>query len=89
MEIEKVMDRKRIAENIHNILDAGANLLSKSKFTQDDHAKIKIIRTMGPTLNAAVIMVQQETAQQRMELIIERMKQLGYNPKGQLSEKTD
>uniref|UniRef100_A0A6M3IQA0 Uncharacterized protein n=1 Tax=viral metagenome TaxID=1070528 RepID=A0A6M3IQA0_9ZZZZ len=85
MEIEKVMDRKKIAENIHSILDAGSDLLKKKKFEAEDHSKIKVIRTMGPALNAAVLMVQQETAQQRLVLITERMKQLGYGEPKQLS----
>ncbi len=83
MQTEKVMDRKRVAEVLHKILDVGAGLLEKKTWTQDDHARTKAMRAMGTHINASVTMIQQETAQQRMEIIVERMKQLGYEePKG-------
>ncbi len=78
MEILKVMDRKKVAESIHDILETGIDLLKKEKLTQDDHAKIKVMRTMGTHVNAAISMIQQETAQLRASIVIERMKQLGY-----------
>ncbi len=76
--IEKVMDRAKIAESIHSILDVGVELLQKEKLGPSDFNKIKIFRTLGTHVNAAVTMVQQETAQQRAQIVIERMKQLGY-----------
>lgn len=75
-----VMNRAEVADTIHSILRVGRNLLDKEKINQEDHTKMKLIRTMGPALASAVAMVQQETAQQRMELVVERMKQLGYEP---------
>jgi hypothetical protein len=85
METQKVMDRVKVASSINDILDSGIGLLKKDKLTQDDHAKIKVLRTMGSHINAAVAMVQQETAQQRVALVAERMKQLGYDLPKQLT----
>lgn len=85
METQKVMDRVKVASSINEILDSGIGLLKKDKLTQDDHAKIKVLRTMGSHINAAVAMVQQETAQQRVALVAERMKQLGYDLPKQLT----
>ncbi len=79
MEVEKVMDRKKLAKTIEGFLDAGIDLLARKKFEQDDHVKIKVLRTMGSHINAAIAMVQQETAQQRAAIVVERMKQLGYS----------
>lgn len=76
--IEKVIDRKKVASAVHSILDAGVALLGKDKLEASDFSKIKVIRTMGSHVNAAVAMIQQETAQQRVAMIAERMKQLGY-----------
>ena len=76
--VEKVMDRQKIADTLTQIMDTGIELLAKSSLNQHDHAKIKIIRNLGSTVNAAVAMVQQETAMVRAGLVAERMKQLGY-----------
>ena len=84
MEIEKVMDRKKIAQTISEVFDAGIKFLHKEKLSADDHAKLKAIRTMGTYVNAAVAMVQQETAQARVAIVAERMKQLGYSLPKQL-----
>ena len=84
MEIQKVMDRQRVADSLHEILSSGVELLKKEKLTQDDHAKIKIMRTLGTHVNAAVMMVQQEIAQLRASIVVERMKQLGYPVSKQL-----
>ncbi len=86
MNTEKVMNRKEIADSIHKFLLAGVELVDKSKFTTDDHAKIKVLRTMSSHVSAAVMMVQQETAQQRLVLVSERMKQLGYDEPKQITE---
>jgi len=85
MELEKVMNRKVVADSIHGFLKAGLDLMDKDKFNADDHAKIKVLRTMSSHVSAAVMMVQQETAQQRLVLVAERMKQLGYNEPKQLN----
>ena len=78
MEIEKVMNRQKIADSIHSLLDEGISLLKKDKLDQTDHGKIKVLRTLGTHMNAAILMVQQETAQLRAMIVLERMKQLGY-----------
>ena len=75
---EKVMDRGKVATAIHSILENGVNLLKKKTLDKDDHSRIKLIRVMGSHVNAGVAMIQQETAQQRIALIQDRMKQLGY-----------
>ena len=82
---EKVMDRQKIASSIHGILDAGMDLLAKDKLESQDFAKIKVVRTMGPVISQAVQMIQQETAQQRHLIVLERMKQLGFGAPKQLT----
>ena len=84
MEVEKVVNRKKLAETIESFLELGMKLGQKDKFEQTDHAKLKLLRTMGSHVNAAIAMVQQETAQQRVAVIVERMKQLGYTVPKQL-----
>jgi len=83
--VERVMDRKKVADSLHTILDTGVELLKKNKLENTDFGKIKIIRTMGTHVNASVAMIQQETAQVRACLIAERMKQLGYGETRQLT----
>jgi hypothetical protein len=75
---EKVIDRKKVADTIHSILDEGIALLKKEKLTASDHGKVKIIRSLGTHINGAVAMVQQETAMVRAAIVVERMKQLGF-----------
>ncbi len=84
MNIDKTINRQKVADTIIEILDAGVELLHKEKLSNDDHAKIKVIRTMGSHVNAGVAMIQQETAQMRVSLVAERMKQLGYSLPKQL-----
>jgi hypothetical protein len=79
IKVERVMDRNKIATSIHSILDCGVDLLKKDRLEAADHGKIKVLRTLGTHVNAAVAMVQQETAQVRTQLVAERMKQLGYD----------
>jgi hypothetical protein len=79
IKVEKVMDRKKVANAIHDILDSGIALLQKERLDQSDNTKVRVLRTLGSHINAAVLMVQQETAQMRMAILVERMKQLGFN----------
>jgi queuine/archaeosine tRNA-ribosyltransferase len=83
MQVEKVMDRQMVAEGLKALINAGVELLQKDKYEAADQTKIKIMRTMGSPLAAAVGMIQAETAQQRLAIVVERMKQIGYDePKG-------
>ena len=77
-QVEKVMDRQKVADSIHSILDAGVELLGKDGFDSKDHTRIKVMRTLGTHINGAVAMIQQETAQLRAKIVSERLKQLGY-----------
>jgi len=79
MKLEKVMDRQKIADTIHGGLDVGLEMLQKEKLEQQDFARLKVFRALGGFVNAATAMVQQETAQQRTLVVLERMKQLGYD----------
>jgi len=78
VEVDKVMDREKVAKAIHSIIDTGVDFLGKENFKPQDHTKIKLLRTLGVHINSAVTMIQQETAQQRISLLSARMKQLGY-----------
>ena len=78
-DVSIVMDRKKIAGTIHTVCDAGMAMLKKKSFDSTDHVKLKVIRNMGSFVNSGVAMVQQETAQEKMVLIRDRMDQLGYN----------
>lgn len=86
LKVEKVMDRQKIANTIHSILDVGVALLQKDKLEQADYGKVKVLRTLGTHMNAAIAMVQQETAQLRAAIVVERMKQLGYTDNPQVTE---
>lgn len=83
--IEKVMNRQKVADSIHSILDAGIELLNKETFDPKDHTRIKVMRTLGTHVNGAVAMIQQETAQLRAKIVSERLKQLGYDDPKQVS----
>jgi len=85
MNVEKVMDRQKIANCVHTILDEGVKLLGKDEMDRGDFAKIKLMRGMGTHVNAAVTMVQQETSQQRIQVIRERMTQLGFDKPKELT----
>ena len=78
IQIDKVMDRNKIAVTINQILDTGVEMLQKEKLGTSDYGKLKVMRVMGSPLNAGVAMIQQETAMVRAALVSERMKQLGY-----------
>ncbi len=78
MEVQKVMDRKKVADTLHTIMDTSVELLGKGELDRNDHAKIKVIRTTSGIVNAAVSMVQQETAQQRIAVVTSKLKELGY-----------
>lgn len=87
VEIEKVMDKKRLADGIQNIIDGGVELFTKSEpLTRNELNRIKVLRALGTHVNAAVTMVQQETAQIRVSIVQERLKQLGY-PNGEAEKK--
>ena len=90
IEVQKVMDRSKVANSIHTILDTGVSLLQKDdKFTADDHVKLKTIRTLAPHISAGVFMIQQETAQQKIVIIQERLRTLGYNEPKQIESSTE
>ena len=78
-EVQQVMDRAKVADCIHAMLDLTTNLSRKTHLTQDDHAKLKVLRTGSSAVSSAVLMIQQETAQQRNAIVVERMRQLGYS----------
>lgn len=84
-QILKVMDRVKVAASIHSVLDAGMDILGKSSLDKDDFGKLKVMRTIAPVLSSAVMMIQQETAQQRNALVAKRMEQLGYGAPKELT----
>ena len=84
--VEKVIDKQKVADTIHSILEVGIGLLNKESYKPVDHTKIKVIRTLNGSIGAAVNMVCQETAQIRAKLLLERMKQLGYDEREGITE---
>ena len=76
--VEKVMDRKKIANAIHGSIDAGLELLSKDKIEKADMMKVAVMKSLATNINAGVSMIQQETRQQTLTILQERMNQLGY-----------
>lgn len=86
VEVKEVMDRQKIADALHQVMDTSIEMLKKDKLSAAEFGKIKVIRTLGSHINAAVAMVQQETAQLRAALVAERMKQLGYTNPGQIGQ---
>jgi hypothetical protein len=83
--ILKVMNRTKVADSIHAMLDAGITMLGKTELDKTDFGKIKVMRTVAPVLSSAVMMIQQETAQQRNALVARRMEQLGYGAPKELT----
>ncbi len=80
-----VIDRRELAQNLHTSIATGVKLLTKKgKFENSDFAKVKVMKTLSSFINAGVAMIQQESAQQRIELIKAKMFDMGYtikNPK--------
>lgn len=80
-----VMDRKELAHNLHASIKVGVGLLTKkTKFQAADYEKVKVMKSLSSFVNAGVAMIQQEAAQQRIELVKARMTNMGYevkNPK--------
>jgi hypothetical protein len=76
--VEKVMDRRKVADAIHGSIDAGLKLLVKDKIEKEDMLRVHVMRALATNINAGVAMIQQETSQARLTLLQERMKQLGY-----------
>ncbi len=81
----KTIDRDKINSDLQRVCDIGLELLEKDKLDNADFTKLKTMRAMSTFMNARVAMVQQESAQQRIELIKARMDQLGYGSQGQIS----
>ncbi|MCP4976784.1 MAG: hypothetical protein GY931_11535 [Maribacter sp.] len=80
----KPIDRDKINDDLQAVCDVGLALLQKDKLDNTDFTKLKTMRAMSTFMNARVAMVQQESASQRIELIKNRMAQLGYNGQGQI-----
>ncbi len=80
-----VMDRRVLAQNLHASIKVGVGLLTKkTKFQATDYEKVKVMKSLSSFVNAGVAMIQQEAAQQRIELVKARMSNMGYevkNPK--------
>ncbi len=76
MKIQKVMNREIIAESLHDILNIGREMLKKDKLEEKDRVKLRVIKTMAPSLTAAVDMAQLELGQQRLAVIVHRMGEL-------------
>jgi len=89
IKVEKVMNRKKIADAIHGSIDAGLKLLDKEEVSREDMLRVNVMRALATNINAGVAMIQQETSQERLTLVQERMKQLGYPVAAQIGGKTE
>ena len=85
VEIKEVMDRKKVANAIHSLLDSGMLLLKKKKYTKDDQTKMQVMKSVGTVVNSGVAMIQQETAQLRVAIVNARLQQLGYTKPKQIN----
>lgn len=82
--VESVMDRSKVANTIHAILDSAVEMLQKGKLYKEDFDKMKLIRTTYPVINTGLGMIQQETAQQKILLVQQKFAELGYERKPEL-----
>lgn len=73
-----LLNKVELAKDIKILMSTGTALLEKDKLESSDYGKIKVIKTLGSIINSQVAIVQQETARERIQLIRERMTQLGY-----------
>lgn len=76
-----MIDRGKLVKDIDKVTDTCLEMLDKDKLEASDFSKLKIVKSMASFVNAKVAMVQQESAMERISLIKERMKQLGYETK--------
>lgn len=83
--MEAVVNRGDLIGSINSMIKAGVELMGKSKLDATDHTKVKVMRNTSSYVNAMVALVQQESAQQRIDLIKLRMKQLGYESNKELT----
>lgn len=75
--MKALIDEDKIAGHIETILDEGVKILKKDdNLDQDDHARLKVIRTLGSHISNAVILVQQRTARERHEIVRQRIEQM-------------
>jgi hypothetical protein len=72
------VNRSKLYEDLERVCTAGLGLLEKDSFEASDYNKLKSMKAMASFFNARVAIVQQENATERIELIRQRMKQLGY-----------
>ena len=77
--MEKTINKEKVSDTIHTILDVGVGMLKKDALNRDDFSKMKVMKAMAPPLTAAIGMFQQENAQEKVALIRERMIQMGYD----------
>lgn len=79
------VNREKLYGDLERVCNAGLNLLEKDDFKPGDFNKLKAIKAMSSYFNARVAVVQQENATERIELIRQRMQQLGYEPQAQVA----
>ena len=72
------VNRQKLYTDLERVCEAGIELLEKDSFEASDYNKLKSMKAMASFFNARVAVVQQENATERIELIRQRMKQLGY-----------
>ncbi len=71
--------KEKLIDDLDTITDSGIELLKKNTFEAPDFAKLKVMKAVAPFISAKVSLVQQENVVKRLELVRERMTQLGYN----------
>lgn len=79
------VNREGLYSDLERVCNAGIKLLEKDNFEASDFNKLKSMKAMSSFFNARIAILQQENATDRIELIKQRMKQLGYEESAQVT----
>ncbi len=81
-----MIDKEKLVADLDSICDKGIELLEKDTFESIDFSKLKVMKVVAPFISAKVCLIQQENVVTRIQLVRDRMKQLGYDePKASLT----
>ena len=75
---EKVMDRSKLGKAVLESVEIGLEMLRKTRFTDEDMSRLKVMKHLNTFVNSGVALVQMEVTQERLMVIQQRMAQLGF-----------